>query len=76
MKVLVTGSQGYIGEVMVRVLHKAGHAVTGLDTGFYATSSLYDDGPSPGSIVRKDTRAVCGRSSGVRRRRPSGRTLQ
>jgi nucleoside-diphosphate-sugar epimerase len=58
MKVLVTGSQGYIGEVMVRVLHKAGHAVTGLDTGFYATSSLYDDGPSPGSIVRKDTRAV------------------
>ena len=32
MKVLVTGHNGYIGSVMVRVLSEAGHEVTGFDT--------------------------------------------
>jgi nucleoside-diphosphate-sugar epimerase len=32
MKVLLTGHNGYIGSVMVRVLADAGHDVTGLDT--------------------------------------------
>jgi nucleoside-diphosphate-sugar epimerase len=36
MKVLVTGDRGYIGEVMVKYLSDRGHAVTGLDTDYYA----------------------------------------
>src|SRR5262249_1040218 len=32
MKVLVTGHNGYIGSVMVRVLADAGHEITGLDS--------------------------------------------
>jgi nucleoside-diphosphate-sugar epimerase len=36
MKVLVTGHQGYIGSVLAPVLREAGHAVVGLDTGYYA----------------------------------------
>src|SRR5215470_8073689 len=35
MRVLVTGHRGYIGVEMVPFLRKAGHEVTGLDTGFF-----------------------------------------
>ena len=44
MRVLVTGHQGYLGTVMTPVLQAAGHDVTGLDTGFFATCVL---GPHP-----------------------------
>jgi nucleoside-diphosphate-sugar epimerase len=35
MRVLVTGSKGYIGAVMVPILEAAGHEVVGLDTDYY-----------------------------------------
>lgn len=35
MNVLVTGSHGYIGSVLVPMLAKNGHKVTGLDTDYY-----------------------------------------
>lgn len=35
MKVLVTGSQGYIGTVLVPMLQKSGHDVEGLDSDLY-----------------------------------------
>jgi nucleoside-diphosphate-sugar epimerase len=35
MKVLVTGTLGYIGVEMVPALQRAGHEVVGLDTGYY-----------------------------------------
>lgn len=35
MKVLLTGSNGYIGSVMSPLLKAAGHQVTGLDTGYF-----------------------------------------
>ncbi len=40
MKVLVTGSSGYIGTVMVPMLVAEGFDVTGLDTDFYRRSSF------------------------------------
>jgi nucleoside-diphosphate-sugar epimerase len=39
MRIFVTGYTGYIGPVMSAVLRKAGHEVSGLDTGFFAESS-------------------------------------
>lgn len=42
MKILVTGTDGYIGSVMAPYLIKRGHEVVGLDTGFYRIGSLYD----------------------------------
>ena len=41
MKLLVTGTDGYIGTILGPVLIEDGHEVTGLDTGFYRDGWLY-----------------------------------
>jgi nucleoside-diphosphate-sugar epimerase len=50
MRVLVTGHQGYLGTVMVPILQDAGHAVTGLDCGFFANCVLGDAPADPPGI--------------------------
>lgn len=44
MKILLTGTDGYIGTVMGPALLDRGHAVTGLDTGFYRDGWLFNSG--------------------------------
>ncbi|KAA0919363.1 NAD(P)-dependent oxidoreductase [Dietzia sp. ANT_WB102] len=44
MRVLITGSQGYIGTVMTKVFAAEGHEVTGLDIGYFADCIM---GPPP-----------------------------
>lgn len=58
MKVLVTGTDGYIGSVMAPYLVKRGHEVIGLDTGFYRAGSLYDGYNGFETQVKKDTRRI------------------
>ncbi len=41
MKVLVTGTQGYIGSLLAPLLVREGFEVTGLDAGFYQDGWLY-----------------------------------
>lgn len=55
MRVLVTGNRGYLGAVMVPMLIKAGHEVTGLDTDFYADCTLGEDFDSA-PFIKKDIR--------------------
>jgi len=57
MKILLTGSRGYIGTVMAPVMVQAGHGVVGLDTDLYRRSTF---GPWQESVetVEKDVRAV------------------
>jgi nucleoside-diphosphate-sugar epimerase len=43
MKLLVTGTEGYIGTRLAPMLMALGHEVIGLDTGFYREGSLYQD---------------------------------
>jgi nucleoside-diphosphate-sugar epimerase len=61
MKILVTGSDGYIGSRLVSRLLNAGHTVTGLDTGFYRDGWLYSEQRSMGVMpvtINKDLRNV------------------
>jgi len=57
MKVLLTGSRGYIGTVMAPMLLKAGHEVQGVDTDYYRRSTFGSWKESIPTIV-KDTRAL------------------
>lgn len=58
MRVLVTGSEGYLGALVAPVLMAAGHEVTGLDTGFYAEGWLYRGQPVKPYTLVKDVREV------------------
>jgi len=41
MRVLVTGTEGYLGTIVAPELMRRGHEVTGVDTGFYKEGWLY-----------------------------------
>jgi nucleoside-diphosphate-sugar epimerase len=57
MRVLVTGHNGYIGSVLVPMLVRAGHEVTGLDNYLYGECTFGDDVLDPPSL-RMDIRDV------------------
>ncbi len=57
MKVLVTGSQGYIGTVLVQRLIEKGYSVVGLDTGYYRDCNLTEP-PEGVETLNKDVRDV------------------
>jgi nucleoside-diphosphate-sugar epimerase len=56
MKVLVTGSQGYLGSVLTDVLAKAGYDCIGWDTGFFRDSLLYQ--PPTTQTIFRDARDI------------------
>jgi len=57
MKVLVTGHLGYIGTVMVPLLLKAGHEVSGCDSNLYSRCTFEAGGPiTPVPALLKDVR--------------------
>ena len=44
MRVLVTGTEGYIGAVVPAALISRGHEVVGVDAGFHRAGFLFRDG--------------------------------
>ena len=59
MKVLVTGTEGYIGAILAPKLLAGGHEVVGVDTGFYRDGWLYSrqsDTPAQPLMLNKDLR--------------------
>ena len=56
MRVLLTGSDGYLGTVMAPVLVARGHDVVGLDAGFYRDGRLYEPPQLP--TITRDIRQV------------------
>src|SRR5664280_1153874 len=57
MRVLVTGSDGYIGTVLVPMFESAGHEVVRLDSYLFA-ECVFGDVPSPRSGWSVDVRAA------------------
>ena len=56
MKILVTGTDGYLGCLLAPTLVAAGHEVIGVDTGFYRNGWLYNGLPSVPATLSKDMR--------------------
>jgi nucleoside-diphosphate-sugar epimerase len=56
MRVLVTGTEGYLGCLLVPVLTDAGFDVTGVDTGYYRSGLLYHAGGNQPRTLAKDIR--------------------
>ncbi|NTV10997.1 MAG: SDR family oxidoreductase [Zoogloea sp.] len=64
MKILVTGTEGYIGHRLAPILMQFGHEVAGLDSGFYRDGCLYLDPhamPDAPRTMFKDLRTVAPR---------------
>lgn len=57
MRVLISGSRGYIGSVMAPLMVKAGHEVVGLDTDIYRRST-FGSWTETIPTIQKDVRAV------------------
>ena len=58
MKVLVTGTEGYLGCLLAPELIRDGHEVVGVDTGFYKNGWLYNGLPSTPLTLAKDIRSL------------------
>lgn len=65
MRVLVTGSTGYIGSLLVPYLAARGHDVRGVDTGFFAAvGPFYAEPEALAKTVKKDVRRLTGEDLG------------
>ncbi len=58
MRILITGTEGYLGCLLAPTLMAAGHEVIGVDTGFYKAGWLYNGLPSTPVTLVKDIRRL------------------
>ncbi|MCC5625166.1 SDR family oxidoreductase, partial [Nostoc sp. CHAB 5715] len=58
MKILVTGTEGYLGSLLPPLLIERGHEVIGLDTGFYKVGWLYNANGVTPKTLNKDIRNI------------------
>lgn len=58
MRILVTGTDGYIGSLLAPILMDAGHDVIGVDCGYYRSGWLYSGVTAIPETLSKDIRNV------------------
>src|SRR5271166_3894367 len=58
MRILVTGTAGYLGSLLAPELVRRGYEVIGLDSGFYKEGMLYRDGAIMPLTLAKDLRQI------------------
>jgi nucleoside-diphosphate-sugar epimerase len=58
VKILVTGTEGYLGSLLAPVLMRRGHEVLGVDTGFYKVGWLYNSAAPTPRTLAKDIRQL------------------
>ena len=56
MRILVTGTEGYLGSLLAPTLLAEGHDVLGVDTGYYKYGWLYHGSPRTPETIAKDVR--------------------
>ena len=77
MKILVTGTEGYLGCLLAPELLRDGHEVVGVDTGFYKAGWLYSGVDATAADARQGHPPADGRRPRRRRcGRPHGRAVQ
>ncbi|MFC4427063.1 NAD-dependent epimerase/dehydratase family protein [Deinococcus navajonensis] len=58
MKVLITGTEGYLGAIVAPAVMRAGHRVTAVDTGYYRSGWLYHGVDRTAPTQFKDIRHI------------------
>jgi nucleoside-diphosphate-sugar epimerase len=58
MKILVTGTEGYLGSLLAPTLMTQGHDLVAVDTGFYKSGWLYNGAPLTPRTLNKDIRHI------------------
>ncbi len=58
MKILVTGTEGYLGSLLAPALMREGHDVCAVDTGFYKSGWLYHGSSMTPQTLLKDIRHI------------------
>ncbi|MBD2605196.1 SDR family oxidoreductase [Scytonema hofmannii FACHB-248] len=58
MKILVTGTEGYLGSLLPPLLIERGHEVLGVDTGYYKVGWLYNGTQVTAKTLNKDIRNI------------------
>jgi len=58
MRLLLTGTEGYLGSLLAPMLMARGHKVLGVDTGFYKAGWLYNGTPCTAETLNKDLRTI------------------
>ncbi|MGF1480867.1 MAG: NAD-dependent epimerase/dehydratase family protein [Cyanophyceae cyanobacterium] len=58
MKVLVTGTEGYLGSLLAPLLMQHGHEIIGVDTGYYKAGWLYNATELTPKTLNKDLRHI------------------
>ena len=58
MKILVTGTEGYLGSLLAPILMREGHEILAVDTGFYKAGWLYHGAPMTPRTLLKDIRQI------------------
>ncbi len=58
MKILVTGTEGYLGSLLAPILMREGHELLAVDTGFYKSGWLYHGSSITPATLSKDIRQI------------------